>query len=72
MTYCESPFFVSFFENVRFRHFPLLQNHIISSLCSLIARSASVSVIAAVLFLPALIVLPDKNVTKTTLDLRKL
>ena len=46
--------------------------HIISSLCRLIARGALVSVIVVVLFLPALLMLLDKIVTKTTLDMRKL
>ena len=46
--------------------------HIISSLCRLIARGALVSVIVVVLFLPALLMLLDKIVTKTTLDMIKL
>ncbi len=45
---------------------------IISSLCRLIARGALISVIVTVLFLPALLVLLDKLVAKTTLDMRKL
>ena len=45
---------------------------IISSMCMLMARGASVSMLCVIFFLPALLLLCDRIVCATTLDLRKI
>ena len=42
---------------------------IISSMCMLMARGALISMVAVIFFLPALLLLCDKVVTVTTLDM---
>lgn len=44
---------------------------IISSMCGLMARGAVISMIGVIFFLPALLMLFDKIIVKTTLDMRK-
>ena len=45
---------------------------IISSMCMLMARGALISMVAVILFLPALLLLCDKVIVATTLDMRHL
>ena len=45
---------------------------IISSMCMLMARGAIVSMLCVIFFLPALLLLCDRSVCATTLDLRKI